>query len=184
VIENGEFHFNGKINGSKIYYIGYEQGIEPMYLLFFLEEGDINIKMAANDGLVTGTPSNDLNTLVEENIMACVNRMLEAEFMLQPDSLTNDSTVASKHLEISELRQNAMQYIKDIVTENKNSIVSLYLIVQYSAIFSIEELDEYVNNMPSEFIDRKNNCLYDVLMEMINDRKNNNRIILQEPIFE
>lgn len=171
VIENGQFHFSGKTDGSKIYYIGYEQSIEPMYLLFFLEGGNISINMSGEESTVNGTPSNDLNTEIEGHIMKYVNRMLGADFQLQMDEELSDSAIAQLELTISEARRDAMQYIKGMIEDNNESIVSLYMLVQYSDLFTIEELEQLSDKIPSENIDRSNNCLYDILIETINERK-------------
>lgn len=173
-VENGLFHFSGKTKGSKIYYIGYEQSIEPMYMLFFLEAGDISIQMAANNGIVTGTSSNDLNNEIEKTTMRYVETMLDADFKLQSDTLMSDSAKAKLNLTVTEARRDATLYLRNIIEDNIESIVSLYLLVQYHDLFNIEELEELVKKIPSKNIDRKNNCIYDVLIEAINERKSTN----------
>lgn len=171
VIENGQFHFSGNTDGCKIYYIGYEQSIEPTYLLFFLEEGNININMSGEESTVSGTPSNDLNSEIEGHIARYVNAMLGADFQLEMDTELSDSAKAQLNLTICEARRDAMQYIRGVIEDNNKSIVSLYLLVQYSDLFSIEELEQLSGEIPSENIDRNNNCLYDILIETINERK-------------
>ena len=174
VIENGEFHFDGKVNGSKIYYIGYEQSPEPMYLLFFLEGGDIGIRMSGEESRVTGTPSNELNAEVEATIMDYVTQLLGAEVILESDDDTvSDSLRVALHQKLYDTQRDVSQYIRSTVFRNKKSIVSLYMMVQYIDLFGVEEIEQYVSEVPAENIDRNNNCLYDVLVEALNDRKNN-----------
>ena len=173
VVENGEFHFGGKIKGSKIYYIGYEQSVEPEYMLFFLEGGDIQIIMSGEESTATGTASNDLNAEVEEKLSDYVTRMFGAEVMLASDTLMSDSAKADMYQRMYDAHRDVSQYIRDVIFHNEESIVSLYLLVQYSDLFSLEELEQAVDRIPSENVDRKNNCLYDILVEALNERKNN-----------
>lgn len=174
VVENGEFHFDGRVNGSKIYYIGYEQSLEPMYLLFFLEGGNIEIRMSGEESTATGTPSNELNAEVEATIMDYVTQLLGAEVVLESDNDTvSDSLKVALHQKLYDTQRDVSQYIRSIIFQNKESIVSLYMMVQYIDLFGVEEIEQYVSEVPAENIDRNNNCLYDVLVEALNDRKNN-----------
>lgn len=170
VIENGQFTFNGEVSGSKIYYIGYEKAIEPIYTLFFLEGGNINMEIAAEGNIVSGTPANDLNMQVEEQLATHVNKLLEYQIQLYTDTLISDSAKAALNLAAMEVQRDASIYVKDVIEKNIGSIMGLFLLVQYADLFDTAELNVLIEKIPEENIDRDNNCLYDILQEIISDR--------------
>lgn len=170
-IENGEFIFKGTVDGCKIYYIGYDNAIEPTYTLFFLEEGNINVEVSAEASIVSGTPANDLNAEVENHLAQYVNRLYEYQFRIYSDTLMTDSTRSAINIQATEIQRNASLYIQDVIRENINSIVSMFLLVQYSDLFDDDELAQLIDRIPKRHIDRENNCLYDILKEIQADRE-------------
>lgn len=171
VIDNGKFRFNGKVDGTKIYYIGYDLAIEPIYLMFFLEGGDINVELTADGGKVTGTPSNDINSKFEEDMAHKVNRIYECQYAMYSDTLMSDSLKSRMELEAYEAQRDAVEYVQGMIRDNITSMMGLYLLVQYAELFEDEEFDKLLSMIPKEHIDRDNNCLYDILVEMQSDRK-------------
>lgn len=171
VVENGKFKFSGKVDGSKIYYIGYDLAIEPVYLLLFLEGGNIKVDLSADGGQATGTPSNDMNSRFETEMAAYVTRIYECQYAMYSDTLMSDSLRSRLELETYEAQQNAVQYVQGTIRDNITSIMGLYLLVQYAELFEDEEFDKLISMIPAENIDRDNNCLYDILTEIQSDRK-------------
>lgn len=171
-IEGGKFHFDGKIEGSKIYYIGYNYTEPPIYSLFFLEGGDIETEISPEGSITRGTPSNDLNADIEAALEEYVNVIYECQMQLYSDSLLPDTTKATLSLMAMEAQRDASLYIKDIINDNISSIVGLFLLVQYAELFDNNELDVLIASVPKENIDRENNCLYDILCEIQCDRRN------------
>lgn len=169
-IENGKFYFGGKTDGTGIYYIGYSQAIEPIYALFFLESGNITAEIASESCTITGTPSNDLNTKIERELANFVHKMYEYEFTLYSDTLMTDSARSQLALQAMEVQRDASIYIQNIIRENITSIVGAFQLVQYSELFDDKELFQLLDMIPEEMIDRDNNCLYDVLMQLKADR--------------
>lgn len=167
VIENGSFTFQGKVDGSKIYYIGYDNYIEPTYVLLFLEGGNITADISMEICKVTGTPSNDLNTEIEEKLGEYLNKLYDYQFQLYSDTLANDSTRTAISLMAMEVQRDASLYIQDMIRNNIESIVGLFQLVQYADIFENEEFKQLLDRIPDENIDPANNCLYEVLQEML-----------------
>ncbi len=180
-IEGGKFHFSGKVDGSKIYYIGYNYTDPPIYSLLFLEGGNITAEISPAGSVTLGSPSNDLNAEIEKNLTQYVNTIYDCQMQLYSDTLLPDTTKAALSLKAMEAQRDASLYIKDIIDKNIGSIVGLFLLVQYADLFDKEELDRLVASIPQENIDRNNNCLYDILCEI---QSEHNTQPLDEPTEE
>lgn len=165
-IKDGKFVFEGDIEDCKIYYIGIEDDAEPMYAMFFLEPGNINADITYSDSRFTGTSTNDINIKLEEDLEEYVMRMLQLE-----DTLYRDSTLTEeKQIEISNksyaIQREAMTYIQESIRENIDNMVGLFMLVQYSNLFDNNELSSLIASIPGRLIDRDNNFLYDILLQI------------------
>ncbi len=170
-IENGRFQFSGKVDGSKIYYIGYNYTDPPLYSLLFLEGGNITTEISPEGSVTVGTPANDLNAEIEKHLAQYVNTIYDCQMQLYSDTLLPDTTKAALSLRTMEAQRDASLYIKGIINDNIGSIIGLFLLVQYAELFDNEELDILIASIPQENIDRDNNCLYDILCEIQSERK-------------
>ena len=170
-IVNGKFLFEGEIDGSKIYYIGYEEGEEPIYAMFFLEPGNINAGITHAGSHITGSPTNDLNIEVEDELEKYVVEMLQYQDTLYRDTTLTDEKKAELSNKCYEVQRDAMTYIQDIIRENIDNMVGLFLLVQYSDLFDNNEFSSLIAAVPSRLIDRDNNYLYDILLQ-IQDMRN------------
>lgn len=176
VIEQGRFQFTGKVEGPKIYYLGYEQAPEPLYILFFLEGGDIKADISASSSKVTGTPANDLNVKIENELSNYIDKLYQFETQLYSDTLMSDSAKSAISLKAMETQRDGILYIKDAIRNNINSIVGMYLLVMYNDHFDKDEFTSLVNEIPKSYIDRDNNSLYDILQEMLSNRRMSHKI--------
>ena len=176
VIEQGEFKFTGKTNGTKIYYLGYEQAPEPIYTLFFLEGGDIKARISGENSIVTGTPANDLNFEIENKLSKYIDDLYQYQIMLYSDTLMSDSAKSSISLLAMEAQRDAILYIKDAIRNNMNSIVGMFFLTMYNDNFDDEEFGSLLESIPENLIDRDNNSLYDILQDMSNNRRMSHKI--------
>ena len=172
-IKDGKFHFKGDIDGSKIYYLLYLNEEREICTPFFLENGEITANLSENISRVSGTPTNDANMAFEDSLLWYVNEIFSVENQLNSDSTISDSTRASIALRGYELQNESMMYVKEVIRENITSILGLYLLVQFADIFDIQELQELEREIPTVHQARSNNSLYDILMEIMDERKFN-----------
>lgn len=172
-VSGGEFRFSGKSEGCDIYYICYNNGEEPQYMLFFLEEGDIRINISQEQAAAEGTATNDLNTTIEKRYSEYISKIYEHQYRLSTDSLLTDSLSSELTLQIMETQRDAGYYLQDIIRENYKSTLGLFYLVQYSFLFDDDELTFLTNNIPEECINRNNNCMYDILQEELFNRNMN-----------
>ena len=171
-IEGGKFHFSGKVDGSKIYYIGYNYTEPPIYSLLFLEGGNITTEVSPEGSITTGTPANDLNAKIEKDLLEYVNTIYDCQIQIYEDTTLSDTTKARLSLLAMEAQRDASLYIKEVINDNITSIVGMFLLVQYADLFDNDELSRLVGSIPEEIIDRDNNCIYDILCEIKSEREN------------
>lgn len=171
-IENGEFVFNGKQDGCKIYYIGYETEEAPIYALFFLEPGEIKAEIAPDYSYITGTPMNDLNIQVEDSLESYVMKMLSLQDVLYRDSTMSEENYAEISNKNNLIQRQAMEYIQGVIRENIDNMVGLFLLAQYNDLFDDNELATLLAAVPEECQDSDNNPLYDILLEVQEYRNN------------
>ncbi len=170
VIEQGKFKFTGKTDGSKIYYLGYEHTPEPTYVLFFLESGNIKAEIFPDRYIVTGTPANDLNLEIDRQLGEYLGELDELQTQIYVDTLMSDSVKSAIALKAMETQRDAILYIKDAIRNNIESIVGMFLLVQYHDNFDNEEFKTLVGAIPHKYIDRDNNLVYDILQEELKNR--------------
>ncbi len=171
-IEGGKFQFSGKVDGSKIYYIGYNYTEPPIYSLLFLEGGNITTEVSPEGSITTGTPANDLNAKIEKDLLEYVNTIYDCQIQIYEDTTLSDTTKARLSLLAMEVQRDASLYIKEVINDNITSIVGMFLLVQYADLFDNDELSRLVGSIPEEIIDRDNNCIYDILCEIKSEREN------------
>lgn len=169
IIKNEQFEFNGNVNGCKIYYIVYENDNNEIYAPLFLEEGNINVELSQERYHITGTPTNDLNTSFEETLTQQIKEIYEIQNRLYSDSLMSDSVRSMLSLDGYEKQTNSMAYVRELIRDNITSMFGLYLIVQFYDLFDADELTQLAASIPKENCDRENNCLYDILQEIVSD---------------
>lgn len=172
VIENGEFHFKGKMDGCKIYYIGYESDEAPIYALFFLEGGDIKADIGTNYSNITGSPMNDLNIEIEDALESYVMKMLNYQDILYRDSTLTPEEKAELDNKNFVAQSEAMTFVQDAIRKNIDNMVGLFLLVQYNDLFDNKEFAELLEAVPDENKDSDNNPLYDILLETQEYRSN------------
>lgn len=172
VIEQGKYQFKGKVDGCKIYYIGYESATtDPLYVLLFLEGGNITADISAEGYSITGTPANDLNSEIEKQLAQYIDKIYELQNKLYTDSLMSDSAKSEISLQAMEKQRDAVLYVREAISNNMQSLIGMFLLVQYADLFDNDELESLIAEIPDDNIDRENNCLYDILQEILNDRK-------------
>lgn len=171
-IQNGKFSFVGETDDCKIFYIGYEEGEQPIYAMFFLEPGNINADITITGSNITGTPTNDLNIELENKLEQYVVDMLQYQDTLYRDTTLTDERKAELSNKCYKVQREAMTYIQEIVRDNIDNMIGLFMLVQYSDLFDNNELSSLIAAVPGKLIDRDNNYLYDILLQIQDERNN------------
>ncbi len=163
-IRDGKFFFDGHVKDCKLCYIGNESRQAPQYIMFFLEEGNMAVEFSGTDGVVTGTRSNNLYKAATdsmEHFMECLDR-IEEKMAHSNDNAVKDSLSLAGY----DLQCRITEFIYNTVNENIENLFGLYMLVVYNEFFDADELKELIKRIPESSIDRRNNSLYDLIVEI------------------
>ncbi len=169
-INDDRFEFNGNIKDSKIYYICYNNNTGPIPIIFILEPGEISMEISADYCRITGTHNNNLNQEIEDTILEYVNNITRAQETTEADDSENKEDI-EEYTHVIEIKNNTRQYIKNVITENIESLTALIHLVTFAEFFSNEEFDRLIEQIPDKNKDRDNNPLFDILTEIQYERQ-------------
>lgn len=152
-VNNGAFAFKGIADTLAVpRRLTYNKGDEEISATFFLEAGDINVKLAANECAVAGTPSND----TYQQIAAKADPLKQQMYSITFDEIFKDSTLteeerAAKQQEaedkLKELDHQRLGVLKAGITENISNAVGVYLLKKNYYEFGVEELAPLVQQI-------------------------------------
>ena len=164
-IRNGEFTFEGETDACGIYYIGYEKCDTPLYALFFLEEGDIRANITRERSLFYGTPNNERNRICEDTLAHYLQVLSAIENRFYTDSLSVEE-MTTHGIKGYETQKALVGYIHKSVEDNSDNLFGLFMLVVYNDFFEPQEFSRLLKMVPADLINRSNNSLYDIAVEI------------------
>lgn len=164
-IKEGEFAFEGETDADGIYYIGYEKGDTPLYALFFLEEGDIRANITRERSLFYGTPNNERNRICEDTLAHYLQVLSAIENRFYTDSLSAEE-MTTLVIKGYETQKSLVEHIHKSVEENVYNLFGLFMLVVYNDFFEPQEFSRLLKMVPVNSINRSNNSLYDIAVEI------------------
>ncbi|MBE6298392.1 MAG: DUF4369 domain-containing protein [Bacteroidales bacterium] len=164
-IRNGEFTFKGETDACGIYYIGYEKCDTPLYALFFLEEGDIRANITRERSLFYGTPNNERNRICEDTLAHYLQVLSAIENRFYTDSLSVEE-MTTLGIKGYETQKALVEYIHKSVEDNCDNLFGLFMLVVYNDFFEPQEFSRLLKMVPADLINRSNNSLYDIAVEI------------------
>lgn len=170
-LKNGKFEFTGNVENSKLYYLVNHKTEEPLAMLF-LEDGNIEVTIDNEKNEVKGTSSNDIYTEMQNNLSGYVSQLQEKQISLYMDTTLTEEQRENVLKELQTLSEKASEIAKDFVTSNIKTLPGLFMLVQCASMFDDNEFDALVEQIPDECKDESNNCLYAVLLDIQEQRKN------------
>ncbi len=171
VIKDGKFNFSGKVDKTKLYYLVNHKTEEPM-AQFFLEGGDIVVSIDNENLVVGGTASNDTFNNLQASLQEYVMKLQEKQFALYLDTTLTEAQREDILGELQTLSEQASSVAKEFVTTNISTLPGLFMLVQCANLFEEQEFDALANQVPENFKECEDNCLYDVLLNIQEQRKN------------
>ena len=171
VIKDGKFEFTGNVENCKLYYLVNHKTEEPLAMLF-LEGGNIKATIDNEKNEVKGTSSNDVYTELQNNLANYVSQLQEKQISLYIDTTLTEEQRESILNELQTLSEKASGVAKDFINNNIEKLPGLFMLVQCANMFDDEEFDALVKQIPEECKDADNNCLYAVLLDIQEQRKN------------
>ena len=171
VIKDGKFEFAGNVENSKLYYLVNHKTEEPLAMLF-LESGNLTATIDNERNAIKGTNSNDIYTELQENLTTYISQLQEKQISLYIDTTLTEEQREGILNELQTLSEKASEIAKNFVTSNIETLPGLFMLVQCANMFDDEEFDALVQKVPEECKDESNNCLYAVLLDIQEQRKN------------
>ena len=152
VIANGSFKFEGVQDTAISCYLTYKsEGKEPMLINFFLENGNISVKLTAdNQSYATGTPNNDIFKAYKDQIKG-LNEQLSATYESMSDTTLTDEQREAKAKDIETLEEKLMQVTKENMAKNIANPVGIQLLKQNFYYMDVNELEPLVAQIPAMF---------------------------------
>lgn len=152
VITNGTFTFKGRQDSTVNRYISCKPaGKEGVAINFFLENGDINIKMGGNEGeSATGTPNNDTYQKIRVQLNDLNNQMMTIYNSMSDSTLTDEQREA-KGKEMEALQDKMIEIIKESIKNNITNFVGIQLLKQNFYYLNVEDLDPLMSQIPAAY---------------------------------
>ena len=107
---------------------------------------------------------------VEDELERYVVEMFQYQDTLYRDTTLTDERKAELSNSCYKAQRDAMTYIQEVIRKNINNMVGIFLLVQYSDLFDNNELSSLIAAIPGKLIDRDNNYLYDILLQIQEER--------------
>lgn len=164
-IVDGRFFFEGETAEVGIYYIGYENGGESHYILFFLEPGEITADIKRERSLFYGTPNNERNRLCEDTLAYYLNMLAAVERCFYTDSLDIEK-MTRLGIKGYETQKALIEHIHKSVEENTDNLFGLFMLVVYNDFFEPQHFSKLLKRIPGYLINRSNNSLYDIAVDI------------------
>lgn len=171
VVKNHRFRFEGKTEKDRIFYIGHKKNGQQLYTLFFLEKGNISANIGKERCRIGGTPLNDLYNSATDSIRHYTKELDSIRYRIKCDSRPFGCNMEEHCLSGFNVQNRMTEYIRSAINGNIDNVFGLYMLVVYNSLFDADEFSRIAGNIPEENTDRENNCLYDIIMEIKNDRQ-------------
>ncbi len=150
-IAQGKFTFKGVQDSVVSRYITCTpNNMESIMTDFFLENGNINIKLSAEDNIVIGTDNNNIYQKIKEQINELDKQMNEVYGSLSDTTLTAEAKQA-KIDEIETLQEKIFRITKDGINANITNPVGIHLLKTNYYYLTVEDLAPMMPNIPNEY---------------------------------
>lgn len=151
VITKGTFIFKGVQDTATNRYITYKPaGKEALLMDFFLENGNINIKLAQENDAATGTPNNDAYQEIRSQLGE-LNQKMRDTYQSMADTTLSDEQRDAKIEEMNNMQEQMMEITKTGITKNITNPVGIHLLKSNFYYLDIEDLDPLMPQIPAEF---------------------------------
>ncbi len=151
VINDGKFQLKGVQDEPAIRYLVYHfRQNDGQSLEFFLENGTINVKMNDETQSVWGTPNNDANQAVMNEMQELQQKMDPIYEALASDEITDEQREAYTK-QTKELEDEYMQIMTRGIRKNINLAAGIDMLKKFYYYMETPQLAEIVNLIPEQF---------------------------------
>ncbi len=151
VITKGIFTFKGVQDSTVSRYVSFKStGNDGLLMDFFLENGNINIKLTHDNDSATGTPNNDVYQEIRDQLND-LNKQMRAVYNSMSDTTLTDEQRHAKIREIDSMQNKEIEINKAGVSKNITNPVGVHLLKNNHYYYGVDELDLLMPQIPAEF---------------------------------
>ncbi|MCD7902098.1 MAG: AhpC/TSA family protein [Bacteroides sp.] len=149
VIKKGTFTFTGNQETPVNRFIVYAADENPMFVDFFLENGNIDVTLGAENDKVIGTPINDAYQDFREKMKENSFKQRDIYQSMAEPELT-DAQKATKAEELQSAETEMVEIIKNTINNNISSPLGEYLLAMFNPYMDFNEVGELLAKLPAE----------------------------------
>lgn len=156
VIAEGKFTFTGLQDVAVNRYLVYkgEEDLQPVYLDFFLENGNITIKMvrAVGGDVISGTPINDAYQVFRTKLQAISDKQNKLT-----EEMASETPEAQKAKmdEARSLDDELVSVIKEGINKNVETPLGVFLLNSYNYYIGYDDVEQIIDILPIEYQSEK-----------------------------
>lgn len=151
IITNGTFTFKGMQDTAVNRYVTYNPaGKEGMMMDFFLENGEINIKLDGNNDSATGTQNNDIYQAIRVQLND-LDKQMETIYTAMSDTALTDAQREAKGEEMDALESKMMETAKAGINKNITNAVGVHLLKRNFYYMDVKDLDPLMPQIPAAY---------------------------------
>jgi peroxiredoxin len=151
VIADGQFTFTGVRDSAVNCYLVYrsEDDLEPDYVDFFLENGNINVKMVRAEGgdIVSGTPTNDAYQAFRSRLQAAFDKQ---RTLMDEMASAAPEEQAAKMAEAEALDGEVVSVIKESIRSNRATPLAVFLLNTYNHYMGYDDVEQLISALPAK----------------------------------
>ncbi len=170
-VKGRKFTMQGTAGHPGPLYLRYKADDGYRHSMFFMEEGELEIVIDTSGCRVTGTLLNDLRNSIEDTLNSHLVRLCDIERLYYSTELDAEQLARLSACGLN-LQEMLVSYFHTVVKENIHNPIGLYLLVVYNQIFTTEELDTFINQIPNSLIVGSNIPFYKRVTNIVEERKN------------
>lgn len=151
VISKGKFTFKGKQDSTACRYLSCQPtDNDGMAIDFFLENGNIDIRLSSMNNAATGTPNNDIYQEVRAQINDLGLQMMEIYNAMSDTTLTDEQRSAQID-EANTIEDKMMEVTKAGIQKNITNPVGVEMLKQNYYFLNVEDLDPLMPQIPAAY---------------------------------
>ncbi len=151
VVANGQFEFAGTTDTTELRYVTYVNNGRPAGTTFFLEKGNINVKMS-KDGKneIKGTAINNTWNAYNVAMDSMYTEMRGIYESIMDTTLTEEAR--KERIDLLNSKEKAsMDYTTEVIKTNIENPVGVFLLVQNYNGLEPETLEGFINMIPEKY---------------------------------
>lgn len=148
-VTNGHFEFTGKQDSTINCYLAYKSEGRPQYFDFFLENGNIEIKLDTAS-TVSGTQNNEIYQSFKDKYKA-LNNELGALYRKIKSGKLKEEEKAALTAELNKKDSLGMEFIYKLLSDNMNNAVGVHLLPGFSSAFDLPKVKALLDKVPAQY---------------------------------